>query len=341
MKRLKALIVFAFVFLFTTASGAEQRESEKLYIGIQGGVSSFLSTSVRNPFDRLSPNLNISVGLWATPNVGLRAKYEGLSFESYKHGSLNYGAFHLDILVNPLNIIKEKKDRRWDVVPYFGVGVAYNEHKPGGFCTICNEDPHTNHPFSIFYGVQGRYKVSEDIHVTAEFGDLSTFQSFDGYGSASHFGDHLLTISAGMTYTFNFKKKKKEGKSCKTVAPEVTDCCHRKGETIILVRDSTEILSETISFDDNSVIPSGRREIEKVKTIADKINETDGDIEISCSADMYVTDATKRYHLARTRAKNVAATLIRYGVDERRIYIKIKAYERKPDANAIVIRFIQ
>ena len=341
MKHPITLTFLALLCFLTTARGTEKIEKEKLYIGVQGGVSSFMSTSVSNPFDRLSPNLNISVGLWATSNVGLRATYQGVDFNSYKYGTLNYGAIHLDVMANLTNIIKKETNRRWNIIPYIGLGVAYNAHKPGGFCTVCNDDPHTNHPFSIFYGVQGRYKVNENIHFTAEFGDLATFQSFDGYGSAATFGDHLITFSTGIAYTFNCKKKKGNKTHSKNVIPESNIICNRKLEKIILVRDSMEVLSDTICFERGTVFPSGKNEIEKIENIVKYINNIDGDIEICCSADMYITDATKRYSLARRRTKAVAAALIRCGVEEQRIYINIKAYERNPESDAVIIRFIQ
>lgn len=54
-------------------------------------------------------------------------------------------------------------------------------------------------PFAISYGIQGQYHLSPRIAVTAEIGNMTTMQDFDGYGKAHRLGDHLLSASLGLS----------------------------------------------------------------------------------------------------------------------------------------------
>ena len=60
---------------------------------------------------------------------------------------------------------------RWSVIPYVGVGMLHNK-------------VNAHKPFAISYGIQGQYHLSPRIAVTAEIGNMTTMQDFDGYGKA-------------------------------------------------------------------------------------------------------------------------------------------------------------
>lgn len=64
---------------------------------------------------------------------------------------------------------------RWDIIPFVGVGLIDNR------MADC-------HPFAFNYGVQGRYRISDALHVTAELGNATTFKDADGIGSSRQFG---------------------------------------------------------------------------------------------------------------------------------------------------------
>lgn len=57
-------------------------------------------------------------------------------------------------------------------------------------------------PFAFNYGVQGRFRIANSLHVTAELGNATTFKDSDGIGSSRQFGDNLLSLSAGVSWTF-------------------------------------------------------------------------------------------------------------------------------------------
>lgn len=122
--------------------------------------------------------------------------------------SQNYNAAHMDILYNVTSHFHSYDDGlsgeptlpKWDVIPYIGVGIMWSSIHPGGLSEYY-DTPKINHPFSIAYGVQMRYRVAQRLHLTAEIGGISTFQSFDGWGKASRFGDNIFSASAGISVT--------------------------------------------------------------------------------------------------------------------------------------------
>lgn len=77
---------------------------------------------------------------------------------------------------------------RWGIIPYIGLGLMHN--------------PQNGHnPFVISYGIQGQYRICKRLSALLEIGNVSTFQDFDGYGKSNRFGDNLLSVSAGLSFT--------------------------------------------------------------------------------------------------------------------------------------------
>ena len=87
---------------------------------------------------------------------------------------------------------RTKEDFRWDLAPYVGLGILHN-------------DELGRHPFAVSYGVQGRYRLTDRLHLTAELGCATTFKDFDGIGAGNKWGDRLLSLTAGFSYTIGKK----------------------------------------------------------------------------------------------------------------------------------------
>lgn len=77
---------------------------------------------------------------------------------------------------------------RWSLIPYAGAGIIH--HKGSG-----------HHPFALSYGIQGRYRLTDRFHLLAELGGTTTFKDFDGYGASDQFGDNLVGLTAGISFT--------------------------------------------------------------------------------------------------------------------------------------------
>lgn len=162
------------------------------FVSISGGASSFIGSPLGcdDLFGRIRPALQISLGKWHTPSVGNRIVFQGFEWKSGILTEQQYRHYHADLLVNLMpSLTMGDNECRWDVIPFIGMGM------------IDNRDADRN-PFAFNYGVQGRFRIADGLHITAEIGNATTFKNADGLGSAREIGDHLLTLSAGVSWTF-------------------------------------------------------------------------------------------------------------------------------------------
>ena len=173
------------------------------FIEIKGGASAFLGTPIGcgDVFDRLSPALQVGLGKWFTPAVGGRVAYQGLSFKNGEFQSMNYHFVHADFLYNLTSGINcnDYGLSRWDVIPFLGVGMIYNPD----WSSVCMCPGHASgsHPFAFSYGLECRYRLNDRMHLVAELSGMTTAKNFDAVGSSSKFGDNMLTLSAGLSFT--------------------------------------------------------------------------------------------------------------------------------------------
>lgn len=165
------------------------------FVNVSGGVSAFVGSPLGcgDIFDRTKPALSVSVGKWFTPAIGVRAAFQGLQFKDALFESRNFQHLHADLMWNVLaGISHSKDDFRWDLVPYVGLGILHN-------------DELDRQPFAVSYGVQGRYRLTDRLHLTAELGCATTFKDFDGMGAGNKWGDRMLSLTAGLSYTIGKK----------------------------------------------------------------------------------------------------------------------------------------
>lgn len=162
------------------------------FLSAQGGASAFLGKPIGHGdfFDRLQPLLNVSVGKWFTPKIGGRISYQGLKLKDWEMFKRPYQSIHADFLYNVSSHFRNDIDAlpRWDCIPYVGAGIIRNSHTH-------------NKPFAMSYGIIGRYRIAQRLHVSAELSGTLTFRDFDGGGEGNKFGDQLLHASVGLTYT--------------------------------------------------------------------------------------------------------------------------------------------
>ena len=173
------------------------------FIEIKGGASAFLGTPIGcgDVFDRLSPALQVGLGKWFTPAVGGRVAYQGLSFKNSEFKSMDYHFIHADFLYNLTSGINcnDIGLSRWDVIPYLGVGMIYNPDWSSA--CMCPGHASGSHPFAFSYGLEYRYRLNDRMHLVAELSGMTTAKNFDAVGSSSKFGDNMLTLSAGLSFT--------------------------------------------------------------------------------------------------------------------------------------------
>ena len=165
------------------------------FVNVSGGVSAFVGSPLGcgDIFDRTKPALSVSVGKWFTPAIGVRVAFQGLQFKDARFESRDFQHLHADLMWNVLSGFSHAKDDfRWDLIPYVGLGILHN-------------DELDRQPFAVSYGIQGRHRLTDRLHLTAELGCATTFKDFDGMGAGNRWGDRLLSLTAGFSCTIGKK----------------------------------------------------------------------------------------------------------------------------------------
>lgn len=166
--------------------------ADNWFVSVSGGAAAFIGSPIGcdDLFGRLKPALQVSLGKWHTPSVGNRIVFQGFEWKSGTLESQQYRHYHADFLWNLIPSFNiGKNDCRWDVIPLVGLGL------------VDNRDANTR-PFAVNYGILGRYRLAKGLHITAEISDVTTFKDADGIGNGRKMGDHLLSVSAGVSWTF-------------------------------------------------------------------------------------------------------------------------------------------
>lgn len=169
--------------------------ADNWFVSVSGGVSAFIGSPIgcEDLFGRVEPALQISIGKWHTPAIGNRISFQGFKWKSGELEPQDYRHWHADLLWNVMPSLHIGNGFcRWDIIPFVGVGLIDNRTTD-------------RRPFAFNYGVQGRYRISDALHITAELGNATTFKDADGIGSSRQFGDNLLSLSAGVSWTFGRK----------------------------------------------------------------------------------------------------------------------------------------
>ncbi len=154
------------------------------------GTSAFIGSPIgcEDLFGRLQPTVQVTAGKWFTPGIGVRVGYQGFKFTDADITDHDYHHAHADLMWNVVGM--DNKDElglhRWTVAPYVGGGIIH--HEDNGKV-----------PFTINYGVMAAYRINRRLSANMELAGLTTFKDFDGQGEERRFGDHMLTLSAGLT----------------------------------------------------------------------------------------------------------------------------------------------
>lgn len=169
---------------------------------------------------RLSPALDIAVGKWFSPSIGVRLMYSGLSAKGAtqtwnpdgKGGVYNTGkpvpgknthdygflykskfdflTLHADVMFDLTNIIGGyKANRVYNIAPYLGVGWGHVYDSPKQNSVIGN------------VGLFNMFRISNAFDINLDIRATITDDEFDGEKGRRNF-DGLLSVTAGLTYRF-------------------------------------------------------------------------------------------------------------------------------------------
>ena len=157
---------------------------------------------------RLAPALDISLGKWITPSVGVRFQYSGLKAKGWTHGELPYSTgtadsqgyfkekfntmnLHADFLWNISNAIGgERTDRFWNISPYVGMGLARS-----------NGNGYDKNELAVTVGMLHNWRLSDALDMNIEMKSMFVNQRF-AFTEGSKGVNALGSVTVGLTYKF-------------------------------------------------------------------------------------------------------------------------------------------
>lgn len=168
--------------------------------------------------DRIAPALDVMVGKWFTPGIGLRLGYSGLKIkgatkhpgdknEDSAHGTgvdvdgggaphwlekqkFNMGNFHADVLFNFSNLFCGYNPARvWNSSPYIGLGWARVWQSPSAKEVSAN------------IGWLNSFRLCDALDLNLDVRGMFVNDRFDGEGGG-RFGEGNLSATIGLTYKF-------------------------------------------------------------------------------------------------------------------------------------------
>lgn len=175
------------------------------FISAGGGVQVLFGSNVNNRSvgDRLAPAINLSVGKWFTPGLGLRLQASGLTAKFFTTGTapysktykdksgfyrneIDYMNLHGDILFNVSNMLMGyNPDRVYNFVPFAGFGWAH-----------VMDSPHSN-SMTMNFGILNKFRISDMIDINLEFDGMATEKKFSGVSTKGL--NLMIGATAGIT----------------------------------------------------------------------------------------------------------------------------------------------
>lgn len=183
------------------------------FFSVGGGAELLLGNGdTRGSFgDRISPTLNVSVGKWFTPGLGLRLQYSGLqgrgfttngsnpyarsaegtSANRYYKQKLSYGNLHGDVLFNLNALFGGYNEKRiYEIIPYVGAGFTHTYSGNKG------------EAFAVNAGIINRFRLSNALDLNLELSAMGVENKFDKELGGKEDFDGVVSATIGLTYRF-------------------------------------------------------------------------------------------------------------------------------------------
>lgn len=183
---------------------------DNIFIGVAGGVNIYHgeNDSYGKFGKRLAPALDVNVGKWITPSVGLRIGYSGINAQGWTSGQTLYAKglvegdiykekfgvsyLHGDVMWNFSNAVSGYKETRtWNFVPFLGAGWARSY----------GNDAHNNE-FAVSVGLLNNIRLCNLLDLTIEARHMFVNQRFDGVSRGSK-AEGMTSVTMGLTFKIN------------------------------------------------------------------------------------------------------------------------------------------
>ncbi len=312
------------------------------FLDASGGVQVYFGDAdAKQSFGkRLAPAVDISLGKWFTPGIGLRAGYMGLKAkgattaangnhstgklikDGYYKQEWNMMNLHTEVMFNLSNMFcGYNAERVYSFIPYAGMSLLHSYDRP-----------RTNE-FGFTAGLINKFRLSPALDLNLEFRGTLVKDGFDSeLGGKSKEG--LGAVTLGLTYKFkqrNFNNVKTSTgiseSELRRVQNQLRDAMdynnQLKDEVEDLRNRKPEVVVKEVPADESRVIffPIGKsqisiRDMVAVRLIADGIKKADENTvyTIKGYADNATGSVAYNNSLSLKRAEAVRDALIKEGV---------------------------
>ncbi len=303
--------------------------------------------------ERISPTINIAVGKWFTPGLGLRLQYSGLQAKgaipgnngmnyadgvdasgpingSYYKQKYNYMNLHADAMFNLMALFGGyNPDRVYELIPYAGFGMTHSYSTPH------------RQSLSVNGGLINRFRISDAFDINLELAIAGFEDKFDaGIGGKGY--DGVVSAMVGVTYRFakrGFDKPKPQliseselalmrdkmndlAAENKRLARELQDCKMAEPQVREVEVDRPDVTPRTVFFTIESAKVS-KREAMNLSYLAETMKKyPDTKYVVNGYADSATGTAEYNQKLAQKRAEAVIKVLVeKYGIESDRLSV--------------------
>ena len=183
---------------------------DNIFIGVAGGINVYQGES-DSYGNHVAPALDVFVGKWITPCVGLRLQYSGMKANGWDNARSPYAVsskgpdskgmyqekfnvmnLHGDVMWNISNAIGGYKETRtWNFVPYVGFGWARSA-----------ANHLYNNEFAFTYGLLNNIRLGNLVDLNLEVKQMVVNQGFDQVVRGAK-SEGMFTVTAGLTFKLN------------------------------------------------------------------------------------------------------------------------------------------
>lgn len=236
---------------------------DNIFFGVAGGVNLYMGEGdSKGAFGkRLAPAVELSLGKWITPSVGLRLQYTGIQAKGFSTVQTVYtndvadkdGLFtkkfnmmnaHADVLWNLSNAIGGYNETRtWDFIPFAGFGVARSA-----------KNSNTNVQLSGNVGLLNKIRLGNVVDLTLEAKYMIVKPEFDKFVGNKKF-DGMASLTAGISIKFGPTRGFK-----RPITPDYTPYTRR-----ITTLESDLSQSQRLAAENKTKVDNLNRELEAAR----------------------------------------------------------------------------
>lgn len=251
-------------------------------VSVGGGVQVFFGDHDKQlPFgQRISPALDINIGKWFSPDIGVRFGYSGWKFngatrwgaahstgeqvdgwgEGLYKSKLNYYNFHIEAMFNFSNIISGYKETRfYNCIPYVGVGLMR-----------ATQDPKRT-DVSGQLGILNTFRLSAGWDLNLDLRGTWVGDEFDGEPGGRS-GEGLLAATIGFSYKIKPRGWKRSKTVTRTVYP--TEAINAMRDRIDQLTDENARLERALAENDRAKAQSLTKQIASANLVTFQIGKS-------------------------------------------------------------------